>query len=264
MKKLTALLFALVFLFSLTACGLGEEEGVQTILIGTSNDYPPYCYLDANGDLTGFEKTLLDAVDAKLPQYKFKYEVLDFKTILTSLDAGRIDLAAHQYGWNEEREEKYIFGTVSYFQSDDYIVVQEGRTDIATLDDLSGKIVSVAPASNWAALLENWNAAHPGQTQISIKYYESTPQILAADLKNGVIDATLLTQADLLLFNAMLGTKFQKVGDPLSNTATYHIYSKDQTELRDAVDGVLAELKASGELERLSQAALDSVLKTNR
>jgi L-cystine transport system substrate-binding protein len=259
MKKLLAFALGLGLLFLLAACGGANEPGVTTIIVGTSNDYPPYCYLDANGDLVGYEKALLDAVDARLPQYKFKYEIFDFKSLLTALDTGRCDIAAHQYGKNEAREQKYQFGTVPYFQSQDFIVVKQGRGDIQSLDDLGGKIASIAPASLWAELLEGYNREHP-ENPIAIKYYESTPQILSADLQSGVIDATLLTEADLLLMNTFLGTKFEKVGQPLSSTETYHVYRKDSAALQQAVDGILEELRQSGELERLQQKAVNDVL----
>jgi L-cystine transport system substrate-binding protein len=261
MKKIVILGILLVLLFTLPACGAGEKNDgtVQTVVVATSNDYPPYCYLDANGDLTGFEKALLDAVDAKLPQYKFKYEVFDFKSILTALDSGRADIAAHQYGTSPERAEKYLFTTVPYFSAEDFIVVAADESAIATLDDLAGKIVSVPPASNWADLVEQYNTAHP-QNPIQIKYYESTPQILSADLQNGVIDATVLTSSDVQLMNSMLGTQFKTVGQPLSTTETFHVLRKDETQLQQAIDGALLELKADGTIDRLAKAALDSVL----
>ncbi|MDR3344179.1 MAG: transporter substrate-binding domain-containing protein [Oscillospiraceae bacterium] len=263
MKKIIALLLTLSALFLVfSACGKTEDAaGVKTIVVGTSNDYPPYCYLDANGDLAGFEKELLDAVDAQLPQYKFTYELFDFKNLLTALDTGRIAIAAHQYGTNPEREEKYLFGTVGYFQTADYIVVKPDTENVAALDDLAGKIVSVAPACNWALLLESYNKAHP-QNPIQIQYYESTPQILSSNLQNGVIDATIMTIADVQLMNTMLGTQFKTVGEPLSTTETFHIYRKDEAELRQDIDEVLQRLKADGTIDRLQKAALNSVLKT--
>ncbi|MDR1733797.1 MAG: transporter substrate-binding domain-containing protein [Oscillospiraceae bacterium] len=265
MKRIAAILLTAGLLFGLSACGGGTDDGnsVRTVVVGTSNDYPPYCYLDGNGDLVGFEKELLDAVDARLPQYKFKYEIYDFKNILTALDTGRVDIAAHQYGTNPEREEKYLFGTVPYFSTEDFIVVAAGTEGIASLDDLAGKIVSVAPACNWALMLEDYNAAHP-ETPIQIEYYESTPQILSSNLENGVIDATVMTTADVQLMNTLLGTSFKTVGAPLSDTEVFHIYAKDETQLQADIDTVLQELKDSGEMERLSQAALDSVIKNNK
>ena len=121
MKK-TFLFPAIAVLFVLS-CAKEEAGSVRRLRVGTSNDYPPYCCLDPNGDPAGFEKDVLDAIDKKLPEYRFSYEVLEFKNILTSLEAGRIDIAAHQFGVNEERQEKFLFSNEGYIGSYGYIVV---------------------------------------------------------------------------------------------------------------------------------------------
>jgi L-cystine transport system substrate-binding protein len=246
----------LLALSLLSACS-AAKSGTNTILVGTSNDYPPLCYLDADGNLAGFEKDLLDAIDKKLPQYKFKYEVLEFKNILASLESGRLDIAAHNYGINEERQKKYLFSEEGYFSGYSYIVVTGNTEGINGFDDLRGKTISVPPASSWAYAVENYNAAHQ-DNPIIISYYESTPDVLIANLLTGVVDATLLSESDVKLANTFWGTDFKTVGQPIDELETArYVYRKEAVELRDAVDTVLRELKASGELERLTKKAVD-------
>jgi L-cystine transport system substrate-binding protein len=250
-------IFALGLIAALLSCKEADKSGIKTIQVGTSNDYPPLCYLDADGNLRGFEKDLLDAIDKKLPQYKFKYEVLEFKNILASLEAGRLDLAAHNYGINQERQQKYLFSNEGYLTSYNYIIVPGTTNDVSSLDDLRGRTVSVPPASGWAYTIEEYNAAHQ-DNPIIINYYESTPDVLVTNMVTGVIDATLLTESDLKLANTLWGTNFKAVGDPIGEKEeARYVYQKNATELRDAVDLALGELKASGELDRITKKAVD-------
>jgi L-cystine transport system substrate-binding protein len=253
-----AVLAAFVALaIALPGCKKPEQSGVRTILIGTSNDYPPLCYLDADGNLAGFEKDLLDAIDKKLPQYTFTYEVLEFKNILASLEAGRLDIAAHNYGINEERREKYLFSEEGYRTDYSYIVVPDFTNDIASLDDLRGRTISVPPASSWAYTVESYNAEHP-DNPIIINYYESTPDVLVANLLTGVVDATLLTESDVKLANAFWGTSFKTVGNPIGEIEeSRYVYQKNAVELQKAVDQALRDLKASGELESITKRSVD-------
>jgi L-cystine transport system substrate-binding protein len=254
---LIPIILAFGLITALTGCSGSEKSKAGTILVGTSNDYPPLCYLDADGNLTGFEKDLLDAIDKKLPQYTFKYEVLEFKNILASLEAGRLDLAAHNYGINEERQQKYLFSDEGYFAAYSYIVVPGTTNDVSSLDDLRGKTISVPPASGWAYTVEGYNAAHQ-DNPIIINYYESTPDVLIANMITGVIDATLLTESDVKLANTFWGTNFKTVGEPIGELEdARYVYQKGALELRDAVDGALRELKASGELDRITKKAVD-------
>jgi L-cystine transport system substrate-binding protein len=264
MKKrtvvLTSLILCLILSVSLAGCGGSDSGDVTTVKIGTSNDYPPFCYLDENGELKGYEIAVLKAVDEKLPDYKFKFEVLDFKNILTSLESGRVDLAAHQFGDTPERREKFLFGKVGYFSSSSYIVVAPDRNDISSLDDLVGLKVSVPPASNWAAALEKYNEEHP-DTLIDIQYYEATPDIFVTNMDSGVIDAAILTESDVKLTNTFWGKSYKTVGEPIeigeSDLGSLFVFRQDETALADAVDKALQELKDSGELDKLSQQSVD-------
>jgi L-cystine transport system substrate-binding protein len=252
-----AFFLAVILGASLPGCKGAEKSGAQVILVGTSNDYPPLCYLDADGNLVGFEKDLLDAIDAKLPQYTFKYEVLEFKNILASLEAGRLDIAAHNYGVNEERQQKYLFSEEGYLADYSYIVVPGNVDNIASFDDLRGKTISVPPASGWAYSVESYNAEHQ-DNPIIINYYESTPDVLITNLLTGVVDATLLTEADLRLANTFWGTSFKAVGEPIGELEeARYVFQKNALELQKAVDGALRELKASGELEAITKKAVD-------
>jgi L-cystine transport system substrate-binding protein len=239
----------------------GGESSVTTIIVGTSNDYPPLCYLDADGNLAGYERDALEAIDELLPQYTFEFEVLEFKNILASLEAGRLDIAAHNYGRNEEREQKYIFSNEDYYTSYSYIVVPGSTTDVHSFEDLQGRIISVPPASGWAYTVEEFNRQH-ADNPIKINYFEQTPDVLIANLLTGVVDATLLTESDVLLANTMWGLDFQTVGEPLTEAGeaegAQYVFQKNATELRDAVDGAIRQLKASGKLETITRQAVDN------
>jgi L-cystine transport system substrate-binding protein len=242
---------------ALAGCSKADSGGAATIVVGTGNDYPPICYLDADGNLAGFERDLLDAIDQLLPQYKFKYEVLEFKNILASLDAGRLDLAAHSFGINEERQQKYLFSDEGYLSDYSYVVVAGSTRDITGFEDLGGKTVSVPPATNWAYAIEDFNRLHP-DNPILVQYFEQTPDILIANLVTGVVDATLLAESDVQIANTFYGTDFKTVGDPIGDAEeSRYVFQKNSTELRDAIDGALRQLKASGRLEAIKKQAVD-------
>ena len=261
-KRMRPVLVVLVLLFALLFAACAKEGGaVKTLRVGTGNDYPPYCYLDPNGELAGFEKDVLDAIDRKLPEYRFSYEVLEFKNILSSLEAGRIDIAAHQFTENEERRQKFLFSNEGYIGSYSYIVVKGDAAGIHSLDDLQGKRVSVPPASDWALAVERYNAGHAGNP-VLIDYYEATPDVLITNLATGVIDATIATEADVKLINTFWNAGLKTTGEPIGKLEeSRFVFHKNAAALRDAIDGALAELEASGELETLKQKAVDNFFK---
>lgn len=246
----------------LAACGSAEamdeevassNSDAETVVVGTGNGYQPFIYLDENGELTGYDVAVLEAIDEKLDDYSFEYESSDFKNILTSLSAGKIDLAAHQYEYNDERAEKYLYGEVGYTDYTLYIVNIAGDEQYATLDDLQGKKVFASPGSNVAYLLEQYNSEHENaDEQISIIYNEGANEIFISGLQNGTADAGILTKYDTNKYNEQFDANLEIAPEPISVSKTYFLYDNADEELKEAVDGALQELIDAGTLAELS------------
>lgn len=162
-----------------------------------------------------------------LPQYEFEYQTSDFANVLISLDAGKIDLAAHQYEYNKERDEKYLFGKEPYTTYVTYLAVAGDRTDIQSLNDLNGRKVKSSTGSNSVYILENYNKDHP-DNPIKIDYVNnSTDEETVTGLVNGVWDATILTKRDAEKLNKNYGDGREVIkvtGEPIQSSSTYFFY----------------------------------------
>ncbi|MFP3839317.1 transporter substrate-binding domain-containing protein [Bacillus safensis] len=251
----------------LAACGNTEQSNevkaeaanndpdAKEIIVGTGNAYQPFVYLDENGQLTGYEKAVLDEVDQLLPQYKFKYESFEFKNILPALDAGKVDLAAHQYEINDERQKKYLFGKVGYTDYTSYVVVDKASGhDFQSLDDLAGHKVHTSTGSNFAYLLEQYNKKH--NRKIDIVYGDGGNEILVKNLQNGTVDAALLTKYDVNKLNKQFNANLVTSGKPVNVSKTYYLYQKNNTKLQKDIDQALQKLIDNGKLAELSKKIL--------
>ena len=231
----------------------GGEKGVRTIIVGTGTAYNPYCYLDENGNLVGYEKDVLDAVDELLPQYTFRYETFDFSNILLALSGGKVDIGAHQYEESEERRKNYLFSEETYNSFITHIVVLKERTDINSFDDLIGKTVHLSIGDNSAATILKYNEGADSDKQIQTFMAKSLPsEQLVAGLKNRQFDATFMPLLDLDKDNREYGDILKAVGEPLNSSFSYFVFRKGDTELQQAVDGALRQLKESGRLSELA------------
>lgn len=250
----------------LVGCGSQGDAGAKTgttdaktVIVGTGNGYEPYCYLDNDGNLAGYEYEVLKAVNELLPQYKFEYQTYDFANVLLSLDAGKIDIGAHQYEINEERQKKYLFGKESYTTYTTYITVAADNDTIHSLADLQGKKVMTSTGSNTTYLLEKYNAEHADHPIELVYVDHSTDEETVVGIKNHVWDATVMTKRDAAKRNRAFGNGTQvlkQVGDPIATSHTYWVYRKDNPELQEAVDGALKKLKESGKLAEISKKVL--------
>ena len=244
----------------LAACGSAEatdddaaasNPDAETIIVGTGNAYQPFVYLDENEDLQGYDIEVLRAVDEKLDQYDFEYESMDFKNILTSLSADKVQLAAHNYAYNDERGAKYLYGEEAYNNYAHHIAADESTGQVyQSLDDLKGKKVFASPASEVANILETYNAEN--DDAIEIVYSEVNGELLVSGLQNGTADAAILTKFDVDKYNEQFDINLQASDEALKTAGIYYVFQQGDEELQTAVDGAIKELREEGSLSELS------------
>ena len=85
----------------------------RTVAIGTNAEYAPFEYLDSNGDLTGFDIDLMNAI-AKEAGFEVKWVDLPFDSLLGSIEAGDIEAIAASIAPTEERAKSVDFSDVYY------------------------------------------------------------------------------------------------------------------------------------------------------
>ena len=251
MKRKNLSRIALVALVAALVLAPVSAFAETEVIVGTGNAYNPYCYLDENNNLTGFEVALLGEIDARLPDYKLTIQALDFDNILLSLESGKIDVAAHQFEYNIERDQKYLYGTVGYTTYALYLVTREDDNSIKSFEDLKGKkLISTSTTNNAYYIANKWNTEHGNPFEI---IFSSTTPLLLEDLENGVGDAFISVARNIPRYQQEYGAKIKTVGEPVSNSNTYYLFNKQNgAELQKVFDQALTEIKADGTLKKLS------------
>ncbi|MFP3043535.1 transporter substrate-binding domain-containing protein [Treponema primitia] len=262
MKKIFVLILpmiAAVLVFSVVSCKKADTKEGTLVVVGTGKTYEPYCYLDANGNLVGFEKAVLDEVDRRLPQYYFSYETYDFANVLISLATKKVDIGAHEFEENPERRATYLYGEEGYNDYDSYVVVNTlGKwANVNSIDEFAGNpdpgaIVGVSTASNHEAFVKTYNANHDANHQIKFQAF-SDDEVMHTELGSGRIAARISMLGDIQRANALQGLKLELRGDPVILSKAYFIFRKDASDLQKAVDGALREMKADGTWEKIKQ-----------
>jgi L-cystine transport system substrate-binding protein len=256
MKKvfvLSAVLLALGTTF-LSAGASSEKEGsakVRKVVVGTGNDMKDFCFLDEKGNLAGLEIDILTAVDELLPQYEFSFEGGEFRTILVGIDAGKYDIAAHNYAKNVERAEKYLYGEVPYIHYSYQLVVKAGRKDIQSIEDMEGKILSSTAGNNISYLFEQYNTTK-AKVPVQIAYGALDTETMIKALEEGRIDAAAASPRNIQYYREAYENRVEGVGPEFLPGYVYYIFAKGDTQLRDDVDKALTTLRENGKLRELS------------
>lgn len=222
---------------------------VQKIIVGTGTQFPNVCFIDENGELTGYDIELVKAIDEKLPEYEFEFKTMDFTNLIISLETNKIDFIAHQMEVNKEREEKFLFNKEPYNIFPLKVTVHKDNNEIQSIEDLKGKKVGVTPTSSAAVVIEDYNKNQGIGAEV---VYGSGSVDFQEQLKTGRIDAIISTPFAVDLVNEMADAQQKVVGDQLTNSKVYFLFQKDGSELADRIDEALVELKKEGVLSELS------------
>ncbi|MFW6414044.1 MAG: transporter substrate-binding domain-containing protein [Verrucomicrobiota bacterium] len=120
----------------------GAEKPLQS---AAEQDYPPFSFVDEEGDATGFSVELLrHSLKAMDRDVKFRTGI--WPDVKNWLEKGQVDVLP-LVGRTPEREEQFDF-TFPYMSLHGAIVVREGEETVKNLDDLRGHQVAVMKDDN--------------------------------------------------------------------------------------------------------------------
>ncbi|WP_176759137.1 HD domain-containing phosphohydrolase [Alkaliphilus peptidifermentans] len=145
MKKLIKLIILLPLIFPLMLIQIGETHGNEKdenrykIVIGDDINYPPYSYIDSNGNPTGFNIELARAVGRAMG-YDVEIRLDEWSNIREALETGEIDAISGMF-YSKEREMSYSFSTKHTITNGD--IFTQNNMEISSIEDLYGKQVVV-------------------------------------------------------------------------------------------------------------------------
>lgn len=123
-----------------------------TYVIATDTTFAPFEFTDADGNFTGIDMEILDAV-AKDQGFAYEIQSLGFDAAVTALEAGQADGVIAGMSITDERKEKFDFSE-PYFDSGVVMAVLSDST-IASYEDLSGQVVAVKSGTEGATFAES-------------------------------------------------------------------------------------------------------------
>lgn len=222
-------------------------DGVLTV--GTNAEFPPFEYVDDNGEPDGFDIALIKAIGEKLG-VEVEVENMEFASLVSSIGS-KIDVSIAGMTVTDERKETVDFSD-SYYEAVQYVILPEG-SEIATADDLVGKTIGVQLGTTGDFIATDIEGT-------TVQQYNKAVDAVN-DLINGRVDCVIIDKNPALVFEskfegqvtALEGAQFD------FETEEYAIaMPKGDTALVDAVNAALAEIKADGTFDELVKTYIEA------
>lgn len=207
--------------------------------VANSGAYPPFSYVDTQGNLVGFDVDIAEALAEKMG-VEVNVQSSPWNGIIAALAGGRFDACICSMSVTEERQRAVDF-TDSYYSAGLSVWVQGDTDDINSIEDFAGKRVGSTlgeTGNQWA--VENGEGKWRNQT------FQGLPDMMNA-LTTGRVDVMIADDVPVLVAmqeNAP-DIKMVDVGELPRWPAAISI-QKNKPELMDALNVALAEIKADG------------------
>ena len=265
MKKIIALVLAMLMMFSLAACGGNTEtettaapdaatntdadsdlayiKGKGTLIVGIT-DYAPMDYKEAGSDeWIGFDADFARLAGEKLG-VAVEFIEIDWDNKFFELDAKSIDCIWNGMTITTEAKENASV-TNAYVKNAQVVVMK------------SDMLATYATAESLADLKFAVEAGSAGKEAAAEKELNYTEVLTQADalkeVKSGAADACII---DITMANAMTGegTSYANLGYALELTSEeYGIACRQDSDLTAALNDIMEELKADGTLQGLAE-----------
>ena len=223
----------------LTTAVLALTAGVamaDVVRMGTEGAYPPYNYIDDNGEVAGFERDLGDELCARAG-LTCEWVTNDWDSIIPNLVSGNYDTIIAGMSITAERDEVIDF-TQDYYPptASVYVAASEGV-------DLAGGVISAQTATIQAAYI-----AESGATLLEFATADET----IAAVQNGEVDAVFADYDFLLPVVEASGGALMFVGEPVALGGGVGMGLRESdSELRDKFNAAIDSMKADGSLNAL-------------
>jgi len=229
----------------------------ETLRVATSGDFPPWAYIDAKGDITGFERDIVDTICKKI-KADCTWSNQSFDSLLPSLQIGKFDLIISGISITDERALQIDFSTPYADPPMSMAALTNSPlASVTTREELekalAGKTIGVQSGTTHAVVAEK----HFKNADIRI--YERNEHIVD-DIIAGRLDAGLMERS---VWKGLLDTRNDKaiaIFGPMLSSADYAEFGngtgiamkKGRDALRQRVNAAITEMLDDKTITNLS------------
>ncbi|PLX69084.1 MAG: amino acid ABC transporter substrate-binding protein [Denitrovibrio sp.] len=246
MRKLIVLAVMALCLTALTTTAFADDlvKVTKTGKIGfaLTGQYPPFNFVDENNEVTGFDVEIGKEIAKRIGVTGVPVTTA-WDGIIAGLLANKYELICGSMAITKKRLESIAFSD-PYYRSGAQIFVKEGSS-VQSIKDLEGKKVGVTLGTTY----EEWVRANIKGADI--RTYKGVPDMIL-ETANGRVQAFVTDKIVGALAIKKQKAPLKLVGDLLYEEHMGIAMRQGNPELKKAIDGALATMKADGTYKDIS------------
>ena len=157
MKKLFALVLAIAMMLTCSmamADRLADIQAAGKIVVATSPDWPPYEYIDDDGNVVGTDVLMMQWIAEQLG-VELEIQSMAFDTCLAAVGRGDVDLMIAGLTYDEERTNAMELTGIYWNEGDQGLLVKKGMgATYNSVESFNGKTVAAQNGTNQQIMVE--------------------------------------------------------------------------------------------------------------
>ncbi|MBR5224790.1 MAG: transporter substrate-binding domain-containing protein, partial [Clostridia bacterium] len=157
MKKLFALMLAIVMIMTCTAAMADRLADIQQngkLVVATSPDWPPYEYIDDEGNVTGTDVLMAKWMAEQLG-VELELQEMAFDACLAAVAMGDVDMVVAGLTYDEERTNAMDLTGIYWNEGDQGLLVKKGTgAGYNSAEAFNGKVVAAQNGTNQQIMVE--------------------------------------------------------------------------------------------------------------
>ncbi|MBQ1186538.1 MAG: transporter substrate-binding domain-containing protein [Clostridia bacterium] len=263
MKKIIAILLALVLVLSFAGCGAKEDN---KLVMATNAAFPPYEYKADDGSFAGIDVEIAGLIAEELG-LELEIVDIDFGAIVAGVQTGKYDIGMAGLTVTDERKESVNF-TTSYAKGIQSVIVKADSEyasfeDFYTEFDADGNPVGVKEGikigvqqDTTGDIYSSDEPANWGFGEANVERYKTGADAVEA-LKSGKVTAVIIDNEPAKSFVA--ANEGLKILDGSYAEEDYAIaVNKADTELLEKINAALKKLTENGEIAKIIEKYIPS------
>lgn len=248
-KRLLAVTMAAIMAVGMVSAVNVQAEEKDTLVVGFDAEYPPFGYMDDNGEYVGFDLDIAQLVCDNLG-WELVKQPINWDSKDMELNSGNIDCIWNGFTING-REDDYTWSDP--YVNNEQVMVVKADSGIETLADLAGKNVVVQAASaaltalnsednaemtaGFASLTEN-----PDYNTAFMNVDSGAADAVAVDIGVAVYQLSQREEGKYVILDEAFQSEQYGIGFKLGNE-----------ELRDTVWAEVLKLNEEGKIVELAE-----------
>lgn len=218
------------------------------IKVGLMGTYAPYNFLNDKKEVDGYDADIAKNVAKKLG-VQAEFITGEFSGLIEGLQKEKYDVLISQVTITEDRKKTMDFSN-PYIKNSVNVVVKSDNNTIKAVEDFKGKKIGIGLGTNDEKYLRD--VAMPKVGSFEIATYNDVISSLM-DLNVGRIDATINNIFALKPLMEKNKLNIKAVGAPIKEDFAGVATRKNNTELVEAINKALNEMKTDGTLKEIHQ-----------